>query len=764
MKQSNKFKLSLLCSAIAMANMPTFAAEENTIVTEDKKIEVIMVTAQKRVQRIIDVPTSIAAITAEAISKSGSQQLSDVQDLVPNLSIQDTNSFNTQVTIRGVGSISRNIAFDTRVGVYLDGVYLGQSPGLNQDLMDIERVEVLRGPQGSLFGKNTVAGAINIITAKPSDEFEGKVKARLGNYNSQQYSGYVNLPLTDDVFLKVSGSSITRDGFVENAHPSAMGDVGNRNMQSFRAQLLVESIDDLALTFTVDGSTADETPLFGEHTSDFIGASHVEAPASEKFVTYNDFLATEDRSTSGIGLEAVYDFEHGGALKSITAQRATKLDFLSDLDYSSLNYTSLNYVDEYDQFTQEFQYTSQNSDVFEYIVGMYYYNQESTTDRKVHILGDVIPISDATFLKPTLDKFGLTTFVGTPFEFLYPSDDVSHAGTVDTTSYAIFTNMTYYFAEDWQLGVGLRYGKETKKLDWAVDGSTSGFFGIATDSLIDEKSDTDFLPSLSVNYDINNNAVGYFRYATGTKSGGFNLDYVTAKQMELLEFDKEDSTNYEVGIKGYSDDHTINYAVTLFNTDYKDYQQQQFVDIGDGKTIIVISNAASVITQGVEVEFSTALTDNFTVGIAASYLNATFDEFTTGGTKDAPDVSGKRLPGSSEIQGVVTLDYIQEFGESSSWFAHADIAYTSDQYTTPNNVESATLFAISEEIDFGYAPSKTLVNARIGVDFESWSASLWARNLTDDDSTVTSRRQFFGGIDETYVSPRTYGVEVTYSF
>ena len=768
---NKKFKLSLLFSAMATASMPSFAEDAaKNQANEDEKIEVIMVTAQKRIQRIIDVPTSIAAVTADVISKSGSQQLSDVQDLVPNLSIQDTNSFNTQVTIRGVGSISRNIAFDTRVGVYLDGVYLGQSPGLNQDLMDIERVEVLRGPQGSLFGKNTVAGAINIITKKPHDEFEGKIKARLGNYNSQQFSGYINAPLTDDVFLKVSGSSITRDGFVENVHPDAMGDVGNRDMQSFRAQLLVESIDNLELTFTLDGSTADETPLFGEHTSDFIGASYVEAPAKEKFVTYNDFLATEDRSTSGIALEALYDFEHGGSLKSITAQRDTKLDFLSDLDYSSLNYTSLNYVDEYDQFTQEFQYTSKNDDVFEYIVGAYYYNQASVTDRKVHILDDAVAISDATFLKPTLDLFGLTTFVGTPFEFLYPTDSVTHAGTVDTTSYAIFTNMTYYFAEDWQLGVGLRYGKETKKLDWAVDGSTSGFFKIATDSLVDEKSDTDFLPSVSLNYNIDDNTVSYFRYATGTKSGGFNLDYVTAEQMEIvdgksrLEFDKEDSTNYELGLKGYNDEHTINYALTLFSTDYKDYQQQQFVDIGDGKTIIIISNAASVITQGVEVEFSIDLTDNFTVGLAASYLDATFDEFKTGGTKDEPDVSGNRLPGSSEFQGVVTLDYIQEFGEMGSWFAHADIAYTGDQYTTTNNVKSATLFAISEDVDFGYSPSRTIANARIGVEFDSWSASLWARNLTDDDSTLTSRRQFFGGIDETYVSPRTYGVEVSYNF
>jgi len=759
-----KFKLSLICSAIAMVSTSSIAEDvQGGDASEDDKIEVIMVTAQKRIQRIIDVPTSIAAVTADVITKSGSQQIADVQDLVPNLTIQDTNSFNNQVSIRGVGSSSRNISFDTRVGVYLDGVYLGQSPGLNQDLMDVERIEVLRGPQGSLFGKNTVAGAINIITKKPSDELEGKVKARVGNYNSQQYSGYINVPLNDDIALKVSASSMQRDGFVENVYPGAEGDVGNRDNITYRAQLYVDTFEDLELTFTLDGSSADETPLFGEHTTDFIAANVVEEQAKEKRVTYNDILATEDRSTSGLALEALYDFEHGGSFKSITAQRETKLNFISDLDYSSLDFFTLDYVDEYDQFTQEFQYTSKNDDTFEYIVGLYYYQQDSLTDRRALSGSETVPVSDATFLKGLLDSLNLDTLVGTPYEFLYPSGSVIHAGTVDTLSYAIFTNMTYHFTDDWQLGVGLRWGKESKEVDWAIDGSTSGYFALATDTYVDKISESDFLPSLSLNYNIGDNTVSYFRYATGSKSGGYNLDYVTPAQMNFLEFDKETSVNYELGIKGYNDDHTFNYAVTLFTTEYTDYQQQQFIDIGDSRTILVISNAASVSTQGVEVELTAAVTDNFTVGFSASYLDAKFDEFKRGGTADDPDVSGKRLPGAAEVQAVMTFDYIQEFGENGNWFAHADISYTGDQYTTPNNVKTAPLLA-GGEIDFGYAPSRTLANARIGVEFESWSASLWARNLTDSDETITSRRQFFGGVDETYVSPRTYGVELTYSF
>lgn len=766
MRNTNRyFKRSLLCLAIAATTQGVQAnglAED--VAEEDKKYEVIMVTAQKRVQRIIDVPTSIAAVDSKAISNSNSQQLADIQDLVPNLNIEDVNSFNNKVSIRGVGSHSRNISFDTRVGVYLDGVYLGQSPGLNQDLIDIERIEVLRGPQGSLFGKNTVAGAINIITKKPSDELEGKVKARFGNYNAQQLTGYINVPLTDDVALKVSGSSMARDGFVNNLHPDAKGDVGNRDNVNYRAQLFVDSFESWELTFTADGSSADETPLFGEHITDFIGAGPVEAGGAGIRTTYNNFLPTESRDISGYALEAVYDFDSGGSFKSITAKRNTKLDFLMDLDYSSLDFTALHYVDEYDQFTQEFQYTSNTGTDIEYIVGAYYYQQDSFTDRSALPGSEIVPVSDQTFLAGVLAQFGIPTFVGTPYESLYPTGPINHRGTVDTESYALFANITYDIAKDWQIGLGLRWGKETKGVNWTSDGSGSGFFNLAQASVVDEISATDFLPSLSVNYDIDKNNVAYFRYATGSKSGGYNLDFITEAQLGALTYDKETSTNFELGFKGYSQDHSLSYAVSLFTTDFDDYQQSQFVDIGDSRTVIAISNAASVTTSGIELELAYQLTDNFRVGLSAAYLDAKFDKFEQGGTADDPDVSGKRLPESSEKQAALTLDYINEFGADMSWFAHADITYTGDMYTTPNNVKTHTTLVTREEVDFGYLPSRSSVNLRIGVESEQWSASLWTRNAFDSDDIVYSRRQFFGGIDQGWSAPRTYGVEFSYNF
>lgn len=759
------FKLSLL--AIATSTLSNVALADATTAksAEDKNIEVIMVTSQKRLQRLIDVPSSIAVLREDIITKSASQELSNIADLVPNLDIEDINSFNNQISMRGVGSHSRNISFDTRVGVYLDGVYLGQSPGLNQGLMDIERIEVLRGPQGSLFGKNTVAGALNIITRKPSDEFEGKVKVRTGNYNAQQISGYINAPLTDDVFLKISANTLKRDGYVENINENAQGDVGNKNSRAYRAQLLVESIDDLSLTLTLDSSSADEVPLFGEHITDSFGIGLVEEAGKPIRVTSNNFLANEEKESSGVALEAVYDFADGSSLKSITAKRDVSLDFISDLDYSSLDLYALKYKDEYEQFTQEFQYTSNLGGNFEYIIGAYYYQQGSYTDRSTvpGTTEQIIYVLDHTLLAPTLAAYGLPTLVGTPLEYLYPLGETNHQGTVDTTSYALFTNMTYSFSDDWQLSLGLRWGKETKTVDWGIDGSQSGLFQIATATMQDEKSDSDFLPSIALNYNVDNNNVLYARIATGAKSGGYNLDFITQEQLEALEFDKETSTNYEIGLKGYNDSQSLTYSIAVFNTNFDDYQQSQFVDIGDSRTIIAIANAAKVNTNGIEIELSASLSEHFNVGLAASYLDATFDEFVNGGSVDDPDVSGNRLPGSSKYQAVLMLDYSKDINAHSSWYTHADISYTGDQYTTVDNVKSQTLI-LGDTVDYGYLPARTSINASIGYQYNEWTASLWVRNLADSDDIVYSRRQFLGGIDQAWNAPRTFGVEVSYQF
>ena len=217
----------------------------------DLVLEEIIVTAQKRSERLIDVPISIAAISAQAIEQMGIRELQEIDEYVPNLQISKGNSYATTITIRGVGSSSRNVGFDSRVGVYVDGVYMGQSPATNQDILDLERIEVLRGPQGSLFGKNTVAGAISLITKKPGEEFGGTVKVDVGNLGSRRVSLMTDVPIGDKLFAKLAVNKQERDGYVDNL-PTGV-ELGEQDGFSYRLQLRSPLSENVEMNIVFDG-------------------------------------------------------------------------------------------------------------------------------------------------------------------------------------------------------------------------------------------------------------------------------------------------------------------------------------------------------------------------------------------------------------------------------------------------------------------------------------------------------------------------------
>ena len=216
----------------------------------DSQMEVIVVTAQKRVENIQEVPISITSFSSERVERMAIRQLNEVAEFVPNFKMSQSNDFSSNIVIRGVGSASRNIGFDARVGLYLDGVYIGQSPAHNQDLFDLERIEILRGPQGTLFGKNNVAGSINLITKKPEDQFNGHVGVTVGNYDLKQYSATINTPLTDDIAAKFSVNKYQRDGFIENIQTGSL--LNEQDSYSYRGQVRAQLSDSIEINFSID--------------------------------------------------------------------------------------------------------------------------------------------------------------------------------------------------------------------------------------------------------------------------------------------------------------------------------------------------------------------------------------------------------------------------------------------------------------------------------------------------------------------------------
>lgn len=708
---------------------------------ESSGLEIILVTAQKRTQNINEVPISISTMNSEMISQTGVKQLKEIAEFIPNLTISDGTDFTSEVRIRGVGANSRNIGFDTRVGVYLDGVYLGQSPALNQELLDLERIEVLRGPQGTLFGKNTVAGAINLISKEPTDTLEGHVGVELGNLNAKQLTVSLNLPINDKVATKFSFNKQTRDGYVSNIF-TENSNINEQDASSYRAQVRYDISENFKANLSLDGMKSDRTSYTGEPITDTFGRE-LTSESPKLFEISSTIDPTEERDISGIALTLDWSLESGHDIRSITAFRDSEISYSNDSDYSAVDFIRIGYNDAYAQTSQEFQFVSPDNARLEYVAGLYLYTQDSETSRVVNTSA----ISDQVF--------------GTDI-----NNPTSNYGEVETTTYALFVNGDYELSDNLKLGFGVRVSTETKKVDWETDGTGSGAFRIATGTVVDKRTDNHVAPTISLNYAMSDELNTYIKYGNGYKSGGYNLDFIDASTLDDgIGYDKETVDNFEIGLKGSALDRDLSFTFAAFHAKYSDYQVNQFIDLGNGQTSISIRNAADVETSGLEAEVKYLVTDELTLNFSAGLLDTEFVSFPGGGT-GGTDVSGNQLPKAPEASFNVGIQYyypIEALG--ADLLARLDYSYSDSYFTDVNNIDSQTLSS-GDTVPFGLVPSKSLLNARLGLisQNDDWTVSLWARNLTDKVYLTNNNRDFFGTLVNYYGAPRTFGIELEYSF
>ncbi|MFT5450657.1 MAG: iron complex outermembrane receptor protein [Enterobacterales bacterium] len=830
----------LLPMAISMVLYGTVTVAEEDDEKNSDDDNRVTVTAQKRVERLEEVPIAMTVFPAEEIDQTGIQELRELAGMIPNLTISQGTDFGAKILIRGVGSNTRNIAFDSRVGVYLDGVYLGQGPALNQDLVDLEQVEVLRGPQGTLFGKNTVAGAINLISQKPHDELEGKVTVNLSNFSGKEIKASANIPLSDTVFAKVAISSRERDGYINNVydesliptainivHPlygpltlplcntlggstpagCAAGPVGpdnapdtskkpnNQDTTSYRAQLRYQPSDELEINIAMDGLDSKRIPILAIPKTEAFGEGlDYDAPGRYD-VAYSE-NGNEEREMFGANLTIDYDFGDGYSMRSITALRDSKIDYLSDTDGSAIDFLTVHFIDEYRQETQEFQFISPDGEDFEYVLGAYLYLQDATTIRDANA-------GNASFF------FGIPGAAACQGYNLFVDDanGVPHcggafnSGSVETTSKAIFMSGSYQIDEHWKLGFGARYSIETKDMDWHLDGTTSGAFAIGStgaNGLQDSRTDRKLSPTVSINYAMSDDVQVYAKYSTGFKSGGYNLDFITQADLDAgIEFDLEKSTSYEVGYKGNLLENTLSLNIALFSITYDDYQVNQFFNLGFDEdtgtqlTAIRITNAAAVNTDGAEVEMKWRVSDDFTIIGSMGFLNAEFDDFPGGLTElsdpsnpQSPTVSinaaGQKLPFASDFNANIAFQYYTQLESlGADLLMRLDIAHVGDYFTQIENQKTLDIsgqhgviysldlphFGAAASIDYGYIEANTLLHGRIGLISDgAWELYLWGRNLTDEDAYTNDTRGFFGSRQFVPQTPRTYGIEVIYNF
>jgi len=480
--------------SVAAGSIGTAVIAQDADAADQRSDDVIVVTAQRRTERLLDVPLAVSVLNSEMMEQTGVREISGIAEYLPNVQVTQSSDFNAAVTIRGVGANSRNIGFDTRVGIYVDGVYMGQSPAVNQELLDLERVEVLRGPQGTLFGKNTVAGAINLITQKPEHEFTGRFNIDVGNFGYTELGGVVNVPLGENAAGKLALSKVDRDGYVLNTTTGNY--LGDRDVFSARAQITISPNDQLEINLSADALQARNHHIVGEPVTDMLGLFPVAANPEVGAVAFT-FDTAENRDVYGAHMDVSYEFENGYTLRSISGYRDTDADYLNDTDYQPEDVIYVNYRDAFEQLSQEFQIVSPDDSRFSYIAGLYLYSQDATTTRDAVLGEDLYEAFVTPFVAPQAGPVVLghggpytpaeIAIIAGAVGFGPEGSVVRNTGVVETRSYATYFNGSFDVTSRLTAGFGVRFSSEDKDVNWLLDGSNSGVFGIGSTG-IDRKS------------------------------------------------------------------------------------------------------------------------------------------------------------------------------------------------------------------------------------------------------------------------------------
>ena len=717
---SNRVLSGLVASTLAAAAAAGPAAAADSSGT----LEEVVVTAQRREANLQDVPVAISAITSDEILAAGITRVSDFANAMPNVFINTGASLrSTVIAVRGISSNPNNPGVDPAVGVYLDGVYMGRPTTINSGLYDVERIEVLRGPQGTLYGKNTIAGAINFITKMPTEELSGEVRLGYGNYDNLLGYAAVSGALSDRLTARLSGSYATRDGYLHNTYTGTY--LNDAQEAGGRLVLAYEASDDLDIIVRADVAQ-NRTNDGGEEIYEngaFAGTPLADNNPDDWKVAYNvDNVA--DRDQWGTSIEA--DWTTGvGVLTSITAYREFNWTNVDDNDYTILSLLASGITEDQSQFSQELRLVSDAEGPFEYLVGAHYdYSVLDTRSR--------------AWIGPDLG--------------IYPEEvEGVIRAKVDAESWAIFGQGTYSFSDQWSISGGIRYTDESKDVRHAQVGDPLGILLPTTDVRNLSRGDDKWSPSASLNWQPMDTVLVYVSYANGFKAGGFNVFSITP--VDDASYKPEVVDSYEIGIKSTLFDDHARLNIAAYTLDYKDLQVNQLVLV-NGVPQFQTSNAATATSTGVEVEFQMQLADGLEMNASYGYLDAKFDRFKNA-TAQGDDFSGNRLPLAPKGAANLALQYDTTIGDGYGLWGRIEGNWRDFVYFDVDNDPLATQDAY------------TTLDLRFGLNAKSgWSATVWMRNLTDE--TYALDRSAGPIVPGQYVQalgpPRTYGLEIGYGF
>ncbi|MCC5854733.1 MAG: TonB-dependent receptor [Idiomarina sp.] len=742
------FKRSLCAVAVSAAvsgAMFTATAQEQAAEPEVRVLERIEVTARRTNENIQEVPVAVTSFSELEMERMGLSDITELQQRIPNTTLQVSRGTNSTLTayIRGIGQQDPLWGFEPGVGIYIDDVYIARPQGAVLEVFDVERVEVLRGPQGTLYGKNTIGGAMKYVTRSLTGENEFSIQGTLGSYNQQDLKLSGQTAITDNFFIGGAFATLNRDGFGEYVNTG--DDNYNKELQTGRISALWLPSDAVQVRFSADrtedrsnskgGYRLTTSLLTGDEPLDSVFDSRTAMPV-------DNFVRTE-----GMSLTVDWALNEDWAFKSVTALREGFTDTNIDFDSTELQTLNVPAIYEDEQFSQEFQ-LNYVGDNFRFVSGLYFYEGEACG-----VFGTV------------LGGLGVT---------------VENGGCVDTSSQAVFGQGTYDLDDNWSFTLGGRYTRDEKDatvyrftyLGIKYPNDEVGDPLVVNSDFSTKASWSRFSPHASVRYTVNRNLMYYASYSNGFKSGGVDMRADVSLNPDAANpYDPEIVDTYELGMKAELLDGRVRLNAAVFHSDYQDMQVtvQRAVDAGVASQVL---NAAQATVQGFEIETLARLTNNLSVNASIGYVNAEFDQvnFFNPETQQVEDVSAL-WSFANTPKWSANIGFAQEFpavwGGDVVW--SGNLAYRS----------ATQIFEVPSMLDmdaYSLANTSVMWYHRDGT----WQAGLHVKNLFDKEYRLAGYNfaaprdgqgnvtgPGLGGEDTIvgyYGAPRTISLTVGYRF
>ncbi|KEA18982.1 TonB-dependent receptor [Pseudomonas aeruginosa] len=727
----------------------------------DTALGKVTVTARRREEDSQKVPTPITVLGGETLEAQRISRVQDLQQVLPSVNVAYIHARQSSVAVRGIGNNPASDGLEGSAGIYLDNVYLGR-PGMAVfDLLDIEQLELLRGPQGTLFGKNTTAGVLNISTRAPTFTAERTVEVSGGQDGYFQGRGTVSGPLGETLAGRLSAYRTRDDGYIKNIHDDNYLNGGER--QGARGQLLFEPNEDFSLRWIADYNEEDSSNgsmvVYGGaerfwQRAALVGASPLRDPQRRK-VNINGRQHVSVHQ-GGSSLEANWNLAGGYRLTSISAYRYWHFTPANDeqLNVSAINDTGVEVHDR--QFSQEIRLASPTGGAFDYVVGAYAFRQN---------------LGNKTFTSygPLADLYLLGANLGAL------NDTYSKAnGKIETDSFALFAQGTWHLTERLDFTAGLRgtYEEKNAKVErFAPLGGAAvrnGQLG-AYDS--GDLSQYNFAPSalLSLSYQFSDDLLGYASLSHGEKSGGVNLAVGSAPSAgaDSLLVGPERANDAELGLKSTLFDRRLLLNANLFWTGIHGYQATTLYQApGSTQLVQVLANAGSVRSRGLEFEATALPLRGLTLNFNGSYNDVTYLSFkdapcpaevsTRPGAPSSCDLTGQRVVGASKWIANLNGEYQWRLDDRLQPYVSASYAYRSAAEGTLDNSDLS-------KID-GYALVNLAAGLRSDLGDGQLDTSVWLKNAFDKDYYLSAFASINGSYTASVGQPRTLGVSLRYDF